>query len=194
MRINIGDKPPADFTEPIEIMKDCHRRIEHFLVVLQTALARFGEGELRDDGRRALQAAVSYFANSAPRHTADEEQSLFPRLRCMESAESRAALAELDRLERDHRRGEVCHKLVDELVGQWLAAGCIDEQKRNRLRGALDELAAMYAAHIRLEEQRVFVLASDILEDEQLAAIGEEMKLRRSLQGASREADVIQVT
>ncbi len=191
MRINIGDKPPADFTEPLEMLKDCHRRIEHFLAVLQTALARFGEGELRDDARRALQAAVSYFANSAPRHTADEEQSLFPRLRSLESAEARAAVAELDRLESDHRRGEVCHKLVDELVGQWLAAGHIDERQRERLRSALDELAAMYAAHIHVEEQRVFVLASDVLADEQLAAIGEEMKLRRSLQASSRGTDAI---
>jgi hypothetical protein len=39
----------------------------------------------------------------------------------------------------------------------------------------------MYAEHIRLEEQHVFVLAASALNAEQLHDMGEEMKRRRSL-------------
>jgi hemerythrin-like domain-containing protein len=181
MRVNIGDKPPADFAQPIEMLKDCHRRIEHFLNVLQAVLDQYGEGELGDEGRRALKASLSYFLNFAPRHIADEEQSLFPRLRASENEEARAVFAELDLLERDHRRGEARHQVVEDLAGQWLTAGRIDERTRSRLAAAVSELAAMYAEHIRLEEQRVFVLAASALNAEQLHDMGEEMKRRRSL-------------
>lgn len=183
MVVNVGDKPLADFSKPLAMMEDCHRRIEHFLAVLRTLVAKFAGCELTDEGRRALQASLNYFANSGPRHTADEEQSLFPRMRSSESAEGRAVAAELDLLERDHRRGEACHASVDQLGRQWLETGRMNADQKNRLHAALDDLAAMYDAHIRLEEERVFVVASDLLNREQLEEIGQEMKRRRSLDG-----------
>lgn len=179
--VNLGGKPPADFTHPIQMLKDCHRRIEHFLDVLRKVDAEFGEGDLPDQGRRALEASLNYFANFAPHHTADEEQSLFPRMRSSASTGAREVLVELDLLERDHRRGEVCHALVDQLTRHWLETGRIDQDRRKSLRAALDELVTMYAGHIWLEEQQVFVLASGTLKAEQLREIGEEMRRRRSL-------------
>lgn len=185
MAVNLGDKPLAGFNQPLEMMADCHRRIEHFLGVLKRVEARFGASQLTEDARRALEASLNYFANAAPRHTADEEQSLFPRMRASECSDARVVAMELDRLERDHRWGEANHALVERLVRQWLAMGRIDDQRRKSLQQALDELASMYAAHIQLEEQRVFVLASYMLRPEQLCEIGEEMKRRRSLNGCS---------
>jgi hemerythrin-like domain-containing protein len=183
MAVNLGDKPLADFSQPLEMMKDCHRRIEHFLGVLRKVDAQFGAGELTAEARRALEASLNYFANFAPRHTADEEHSLFPRMRSSESTAARDVIAQLDRLERDHRRGEASHALVDRLVRQWLATGRIDRTRRRSLQHALDELTSMYAAHIHLEEQQVFALASHMLKPGQLRAIGDEMKRRRSLNG-----------
>jgi hemerythrin-like domain-containing protein len=54
------------------MLKDCHRRIEHFLEVLRKVERRFVRGELDDQGRRALEAALDYFASFAPRHTAEQ--------------------------------------------------------------------------------------------------------------------------
>jgi hemerythrin-like domain-containing protein len=181
MAVTIGARPLADFTEPIQMMTDCHRRIEHFLCVLRKVESQFGAEELTEDARRALEASLNYFANFAPRHTADEEQSLFPRMRASENAEVRDAMAELDRLERDHRTAEADHTLVDRLVREWLVAGRIDESQRKVLRRTLDALALMYESHIRLEEQSVFVLASRFLKLAQQREIGEEMKQRRSI-------------
>lgn len=181
MAVNLGDKPLAGFGEPIEMMKDCHRRIEHFLDVLRRVEAQFGEDELSDEGRRALAASLNYFANFAPRHTADEEQSLFPRMRRSNDPHARAVMADLESLEHDHRRCDECHALVDGVVRNWLETGHLDVGQRQQLRSALDELASIYAAHIQLEEQRIFAVASHILRPEQLRGIGEEMKERRSL-------------
>jgi hemerythrin-like domain-containing protein len=181
MAVNVGGKPLADFSEPIEMMKDCHRRIEHFLEVLREAERRFGKSELDEEGRHALDASLNYFANFAPRHTADEEQSLFPRMRCSGNPDAREVMADLERLENDHRGCEELHSLVDRVVRSWLEAGRLDDDQRERLRAALDELANVYASHIQLEDVRVFAVASQILNPEQVRDIGEEMRKRRSL-------------
>ncbi len=55
---------------------------------------------------------------AAPRHTADEEVSLFPRLR---DTSDPAAAQGLDRLERDHHEATEHHAAVDVLVRRWLA-------------------------------------------------------------------------
>jgi hypothetical protein len=34
MAIQIGAKPDSGFDDPIGMLKDCHRRIEHFLNIL----------------------------------------------------------------------------------------------------------------------------------------------------------------
>jgi hypothetical protein len=93
-------------------------------------------------------------------------------------------MAELDRLEDDHRRCEVCHGLVDQLARQWLETGRIEEGQRRRLHAALDDLTAIYAAHIQVEEERVFQVASQALGPAQVRAIGAEMRERRSLRRA----------
>jgi hypothetical protein len=128
--VNVGDKPLADFNRPLAMMKDCHRRIEDFLAVLRTLVAKFGRCELTDEGRCALQASLDYFVNARPRHTADEEQSLFPRMRSSESADGRVVAAELDLLERDHRRGEACHAAVDQLGRHWLETGRMNADQK----------------------------------------------------------------
>lgn len=83
MRIQIGQPPARDFSNPIGLLGDCHRRIEHFLHVLQVIAEQTPDGSLPPDHRPELDAALTYFAVAAPRHTADEEASfedheLFP--------------------------------------------------------------------------------------------------------------------
>jgi hemerythrin-like domain-containing protein len=179
MFVQIGQKPLANFTQPLEMMKDCHRRIEHFLEVLQKVVERFGEGELPEEGRRALDSSLNYFAHAAPRHTADEEASLFPRLRNHAGVKAHPVMAELLRLEADHRRADACHQKVEQIGRLWLETGRIGPQSRTQLRGFLDDLVAIYAAHIRLEEERVFLLAAQALTDNEFDAIGDEMRQRR---------------
>lgn len=178
--IVLGGPPLADFTQPLAMLADCHRRIEHFLDVQLTVLQRFGDGELNEEGRQALEKSLTYFEQAAPRHTADEEESLFPRMRRSDDSTVQAAFEELDRLEGDHRRAETLHDQVEVLGRRWLETGRLDPADRVALETALDELSTIYAAHIPLEEERVFGLAAQVLNAEELRQVGEEMKRRRT--------------
>ena len=101
MPIAIGARRDHGFDEPLGLLSDCHRRIEHFLRVLIALDARAHGGPLLDTERNDLTAALRYFATAAPRHTADEEDSLFPRLR--ESSDP-AALRALEPRSRRSKR------------------------------------------------------------------------------------------
>lgn len=180
MAVTLGSPPLADFSQPIQLLKDCHRRIEHFLSVMRTLAERWDGGDLDDECRRALEASLKYFREAAPRHTADEEESLFPRLRRSGSAEALQVMAALDRLEADHRTVEAVLDRVQELGHLWLKSGRLDKTDRSTLKRLLDKLVIAYAAHIRLEDEDVFAMAARLLTQRDLCDIGAEMKRRRS--------------
>src|SRR5512142_128586 len=103
LTLTVGSRPDHGFDEPLGLLSDCHRRIEHFLEAIATVTRMVQGRHLDDPNRRVLEQALAYFATAAPRHTADEEQSLFPRLRACSDARAREALATIDALEADHR-------------------------------------------------------------------------------------------
>jgi len=179
MPIPIGSKGQADFNQPIELMMDCHRRIENFLGVLRRVVDEYRDRELDPQARDALTTSLNYFRQAAPRHTEDEEQSLFPRMRKAEDAQVREVMAELGRLENDHRKMEAAHRRVDEIGRRWLDDGRLDSTTHAEIQSLLSEMSSAYAQHIRLEDEEVFVLASKVLGADALAAVGEEMKQRR---------------
>ena len=81
MAVQIGAKLDSGFSDPIGMLKDCHRRIESFLGILCVVVGRAQGRALTSEERSAIQAAIQYFRVGGKRHTADEEESLFPRLR-----------------------------------------------------------------------------------------------------------------
>ena len=75
MLTQIGQKKESDFSEPLGMLQDCHKRILYFLKTLVT-LAGTGTGQPLDQDRRiSLEKALRYFREAAPKHTADEEES-----------------------------------------------------------------------------------------------------------------------
>src|SRR5690606_30622342 len=114
--IQLNAQPLADFDRPIDMLEDCHRRIERFLRMLQAVtLAATNDGRMTEDAADALQIALRYFRNAAPKHTADEEESLFPRMRATGDPRVASVLGKLDELERDHDRAQQLHAVVDRL-------------------------------------------------------------------------------
>ena len=165
-------------TDPLGLLSDCHRRVEMFLGVLNAAAALNGR-QLKDDERRSLDNALHYFREAAPKHTADEEESLFPRMRQTGSAEAQTALAELERLEADHRWADPLHARVDELGRKWLASGKLDSADTTAFGDAVGQLVAMYARHIEVEEKIVFPATARCLPKPEQHKIGLEMTARR---------------
>jgi len=181
MALQIGGRVESDFTQPLGMMRDCHRRVEHFLEQL-LAVAREDRGGPMDAGRRAaFDTALRYFRTGAPLHTADEEESLFPRLRGSTSGAAARALAGMERLEHEHRHAQGVHAEVDAMGTRWLETGELSAAEADRLVDLLAGLRETYRAHIAYEDEELFPLAAAALDEIQLSQIGREMALRRGL-------------
>ena len=153
MAIQIGAKPDSGFDDPIGMLTDCHRRIERFLAILCLVAERAHTRSLTGEEQSAVQAALQYFHVGGERHTADEEQSLFPRLRGNAAA---CNLEALDRLQRDHQHAAQLHDSVDWLYTAWISAGVLGPDEQERLLSQTRRLKQLYAEHIQVEEKILF--------------------------------------
>jgi iron-sulfur cluster repair protein YtfE (RIC family) len=181
MPITIGAKLDSPFTEPLGLLSDCHRRIEKFLDQLLAITAELKGATLDASRQAAMETALRYFQRAAPLHTQDEEASLFPRLRAMETDEAREALKALDALESDHRAADEAHAEIDSLGWKWVEDGSLPEDEAARLLNLLTTLREVYRKHIAVEDNQVFPLAGRGLEGSELALLGREMAVRRGL-------------
>jgi hemerythrin-like domain-containing protein len=177
MPVQIGAKS-HHFSDPLGLLSDCHRRIEMFLGSL-SAIAKLNGQPLSEEGRRALENALRYFREAAPKHTADEEVSLFPRLRQLSSSDREGTFAKMDKLEQDHQWAEELHGEVDRLGKQYLSTGVLPETDASELLKAVEQLAIMYERHIALEDEALFPLAARVLSETDKLAIASEMAARR---------------
>ena len=177
--IQIGQKPSPTFQQPLELLSDCHRRVESFLHALILVTEQAGGGDLNAQQREALETALRYFREAAPKHTADEEESLFPRMRGLGDAATRAALAKIQALEADHVVAKEGHDAVEQLGQRWLANGRLPADEASRLLGHLRELQSIYERHIAVEDHEIFPLAKQVLDAKTLDAVGREMAGRR---------------
>ncbi len=183
--IQIGAPLAHDFSNPLGVLSDCHRRVEYFLRLLVTVTEHVHGGPLNAEHRDALEVALRYFAEAAPKHTADEEESLFPRLRTSQHPEAPEAVAIVESLSRDHHAATAHHAAVDTLGRRWLADGHLAAAPTGELAAHLADLAAMYREHIAVEDGDLFPLARRVLSPAAIAAIGREMALRRGLDPAT---------
>lgn len=169
-----------NFSHPTGLLSDCHRRIEMFLNTLE-AVAKVIDHPATDQTRGALQSALRYFRESAPKHTADEEESLFPRLRQVHDEEAQSALQKLDQLEKDHETADLQHAQVERLGQLYLSQGSLSPADAADFGKVIASLQALYRPHISIEDQMVFPIAARVLGESDQAAIGEEMAARRGI-------------
>jgi len=182
------------FAQPIRLLGDCHRRIEKFLDQLIAVARQPANAPLAEDSRRQLNTALRYFNQLPGLHNADEEESLFPRLRQIaqgetpEATQAREALAVMDRLEKDHELAEASHANIEEIGLRWLAENILPEATLQQLQDELILLRAFYVAHIALEDDLLFPLAKRLLGEQELEFVGREMAARRGVDYDSPEA------
>lgn len=125
----------------------------HHALVEARRLARGADGE--DPERRAATAGfLRFFSTETVRHFREEEERLFPALVDGDGGEL------LVRALLEHQR---IHALVGRLE-RGLAAGEADA-------AAMQELAELLVAHVRLEERRLFPLIEEILSEEALSQL-----------------------
>jgi len=181
MPVTIGAKLENDFTNPLGLLQDCHRRIERFLGVIVEIIRETKGQHLDDQQRTALTTALRYFREAAPKHTEDEEVSLFPRLRESGGEAATDALNAVERLEADHVKAKSWHEQIEALGQRWLADGALGEQDSLRFQELSDQLVTLYQEHIDIEDNQLFPKARTVLTAEHLKAIGAEMADRRGI-------------
>lgn len=176
MGVQIGAKPDSGFDDPLGMLEDCHRRIERFLHILCLVAEQASGRPLSEEESAAVTAALHYFQEGGRRHSADEEESVFPRLRAVDLDRS---LANLAHLEDDHRRTANLHQRVESLYQKWIDSSALSNGEQQALLSATRELQRIYKEHIHMEESIVFPRAAQVLDKAAIAAIASEFQVRR---------------
>jgi len=177
MGIQIGARPDSGFDNPIGMLMDCHRRIEHFLGILCAVVERAHGRTLTQEEIGAVTASIRYFRTGGKRHNDDEEESLFPRLR---QGGAVGALGDLESLEHDHETANGLHTAAETLYEKWISAGSLNEEEERELCSCVQTLRQLYSQHIRIEEQLVFPMAAQLLDPDAVRMMGEEFRRRRA--------------
>src|ERR1017187_136774 len=175
MAVQIGARPDSGFDDPIGMLKDCHRRIESFLGILCVVVNRAQGRGLSDEERDAIKGALQYFRTGGHRHTANEEESLFPRLR----KSNATYFEEIHRLEGHHHEASNFHGTVEQLYSTWIESDGLGLEEAQQLRSQTARLKQLYSDHIQVEETIVFARAIQVLDSHTIAAIGTEFRFRR---------------
>jgi hemerythrin-like domain-containing protein len=151
---------------PIDHLIACHDRIEERLKTIEKAAGVLASQP--EEARAALEGCFRYFETSGVLHTADEEESIFPRLVSRLKTEDRAYLEELERQ----------HRQADELFAA-LRKVPSNEEELAAYRETVSRFCALYRAHIASENEKLMSAARTALPPEELKEISEEMKRRR---------------
>jgi hemerythrin-like domain-containing protein len=181
MPVTIGAKRESDFTDPLGMLSDCHRRVERFLQALIEVTNQAKGESFTTEQKAAFENGLRYFKEAAPKHTADEEESLFPRLRATRRPDMVQLMERIAALESDHGTAAEAHREVERLGRKWLRDGRLAEPDAGRLSEQLAKLAELYQRHIHLEDNEVFPAAATMLSADDRKAIGAEMALRRGI-------------
>lgn len=171
-----------DFTNPLGLLVHCHRKIEAQLGALERAarVLREGDPSSMPMAFGAIAAAQAHFAGPGTKHTADEEESLFPRLRRYGGPSERGALEALEELEAEHRVADRAHADFDLLVAGMTSGMSLSGRDLDALDRCVAALVALYGPHIVLENEVIFPAAARSIPPEELLAVGQEMRARRA--------------
>jgi iron-sulfur cluster repair protein YtfE (RIC family) len=155
-----------------QILLTCHEHIGQRLGTLEEVGRSLLEAELFNEHHLACLCDVLAFLDTAiPIHSADEEQSLFPRLKALPEFAGHPGATPMDCMEAEHAQHA-------ELKAQ-LKAAIVKRNPAAAGRCAMT-LAGEYRSHIQKEEEVLYPMATEMLtEGAVLDAMTEEMRERR---------------
>jgi hemerythrin-like domain-containing protein len=153
-----------------------HRRQEEAVSALLSAARRIAAGRGNEEDVDVVRDVAGFFERATPRHFADEETSLFPRLRDRGDADVGALL---DRIAAEHRAHERAHAELRRCVGAVPDDGQVSATDGAALLAVATEIDRMYRDHIALEDAELIPAAQRLLDEDDLTAIITDMESRR---------------
>jgi hemerythrin-like domain-containing protein len=167
--------------DPLEHLRHCHQRIEDGLVTVKDAVVGLclTEPVLRTEAAAALDYELALLQLLSTLHIADEEQSLFPRLRKNASGDSASLRDLIPILESQHGdQRAIFGQLAGCLRNIPTTEGPGAEERLTRLKSLADQLENLFRPHMALEEAEVFSNCRRALTQEDLEAMQQEMRQR----------------
>ncbi len=156
----------------LTIIRDEHGALSAMLRSLSMLLAEHRRhGSLPDF---SVLRAMLFYVDEFPEklHHTKETELLFPKIRarCPEVA------AVLDKLDRDHGRGE---KAIRDLEHDLLAFEVLGEARRTAFENAVDRYIDFYLSHMAIEEEQILPLALKHLTEEDWKELDEAFLANR---------------
>ena len=170
-------KLDCELDDPIGMLQIAHRKLKRSLHVIWVIADRAAGRKLTGEEMTAVQSAMDCVRVVGAQHIADEEESLFPRLR--EETISGDS-EELNVLEENRRQADRLHTMVETLYSAWISVGELRLEDQMRLQSCTEKLKSLYEQHIQIEEQIVFPRAKRVLDDRVITAMVQEFRARRS--------------
>ena len=161
---------------PLQHLTACHRRIEERLATLERVAGHLEAR--RGEALEAMESCFRFFESNGVLHTADEEESLFPRLQPGLTEEERTFIAGL---ESQHREADQLYIQLKAIANRLRAGQPATVELQQRYRATSARLAELYRSHIAAEDQTLTALGERVLSESQLDEISKEMKRRRAL-------------
>lgn len=166
----LNSAPAVGFDQPYEMLEACHERVERSLSLLLRLAEHLRSVGPDEQARDAARDLLRYFDIAAPHHHEDEERHVLPRLRAL----GQAGLA--DRIAADHVRMQAAYQAIRPgLLALRETALPPDEAQL----ASWPAFAALYRAHIELEEGDAYPACRAEATPEALALMGAEMAQRR---------------
>ena len=161
--------------DAVSLLLGCHDRIRHFTQVgMRLAESPQAPASDRIDAARAV---LRYYTVALPLHEADENESVYPRLR---RALPPGELAHANQQMVEQHAG--INASVVELVPMWQQierAPQSQDELGERLRLGTERLRTLWSVHLALEEDQVIPAMRKYLTEEDLTEIAREMQARR---------------
>lgn len=167
---------------PAETIRACHEKLRVLVDELADGIKqRIGPKPALPEETAELRALAATLHELVEVHAADEERSIFPRVRAAASPEE-GADALVVRLVVDHRWGLDLHAQLDRLLERWGAEGRLDSTSSVALAETVNSLRRLYHEHIDLENAALGPLVERVLGPAEIRAICSEMRERREPQ------------
>lgn len=161
-----------DFSDPLGLLKACHKNILAFCDQLEELAEKIESGPIGFEIAGSAGKVYRYFKKSGKHHHDDEEQDIFPIL-------NRTSLKLADRVNQAKRE----HAHQDEL---WATiapqlANPISIKDGAVFAATAREFIESQRAHVKFEEEELIELAQHLISQADLEKIGQKMAKRRGV-------------
>jgi hemerythrin-like domain-containing protein len=176
--------PSGGFDEPLELWLACHERVQRFCALLDRLRRHVEQHGADSEAAESATSIRRYFNEAAPRHHADEEIDLFPRLLRrlderslqIDGAEAARVRSAIDTLTAEHRANDAVWTALDATLAQ------IEQGVSARLdAGQVESFGLTYRQHIKLEESLVMPALQSHLSEADWKEVGTVMARRRGV-------------